>query len=129
MGPILQREPGGGGLVPAGPRHGRPQPRRQVRGRGERGAAGAGHRECRQVGWSVKVSTIFRGHFYNNQKWLRLLPVSISEGLGVEECISGIAMWIHGDYVFKRPFIIVDSGVFIIRFLKVNIVKMTTKCH
>ena len=125
MAPILQREPGGGGLVPAGPRHGRPQPRRQVRGRGERGAAGAGHRECRQVGWSVKVSTIFRGHFYNNQKWLRLLPVSISEG--VEKCISGIVMWIHGDYVFKSPFIIVD-GV-LIRFLKVNIVKMTTKCH
>ena len=58
MGPILQREPGGGGLVPAGPRHGRPQPRRQVRGRGERGAAGAGHRECRQVGCSVKVATL-----------------------------------------------------------------------
>ena len=50
MAPILQGEPDGGGLVPADPRHGRPPPRRQVRGRGERGAAGAGHRECCQVG-------------------------------------------------------------------------------
>ena len=54
MAPILQGEPDGGGLVPAGPRHGRPQPRRQVRGRGERGAAGAGHRECGQVGAAQK---------------------------------------------------------------------------
>ena len=54
MAPILQGESDGGGLVPAGPRHGHPQPRRQVRGRGERGAAGAGHRECCQVGAAQK---------------------------------------------------------------------------